>query len=111
MTTTAEALQKQTERRAAARKQEAKRVLTRGSRQRVKARNRDVVEEAKATTPCADCQKFFPSVCMDFHHVRGNKKATIARMVNDGFSTQAILYEMKKCVLICANCHRIRHFT
>lgn len=44
---------------------------------------------------------------MDFHHLE-DKDGTIARMVLSG-SKSKIEAEIAKCVLICSNCHRIRH--
>ncbi len=58
--------------------------------------------------PCKDCGvKYLPCV-MDFHHVRGRKMRRIALMSN--YSIKKIDKEIDKCDLICANCHRIRHW-
>lgn len=56
--------------------------------------------------PCLDCGCEFPSSCMDFDHVRGEKVASIACMKN--WSRDRLLVEVAKCDLVCANCHRIR---
>lgn len=60
--------------------------------------------------PCQDCGDQFPPCCMDFDHVRGEKITTVTRLINFGYSREAILAEIAKCDLVCANCHRIRHF-
>lgn len=65
-----------------------------------------MVREAK-DKPCADCQEKFPYYVMDFDHVRGKKIAAISRLINKG-SLSALLAEMEKCDVVCANCHRIR---
>lgn len=57
--------------------------------------------------PCNRCGNKFPSYVMDFHHVnpdtkRFNLSAGIFR-----HSRESILEELKKCILLCANCHRI----
>ena len=58
--------------------------------------------------PCADCGGRFPSVAMDFHHTDESKK-------DPGFNNmktwkiQRIDEELEKCVVLCANCHRVRH--
>jgi len=66
------------------------------------------VDDLKATTPCMDCDQVFPAVCMDYDHVRGEKKFGICQMVNMTYSKELILEEIAKCDLVCANCHRIR---
>ena len=59
--------------------------------------------------PCLDCHIKYPSYVMDFHHREGERKEnTIAIMIRQGYSFKRILEEIKKCDLICANCHRIR---
>lgn len=57
--------------------------------------------------PCYDCGKVFPTVCMDFDHVRGIKKFTIGNSKTR--SAKSILEEIAKCDVVCSNCHRIRH--
>jgi hypothetical protein len=63
----------------------------------------------KKTLKCSKCpEKFF--ACLDFHHKKGStKEAGISYMVNMGFSRERILKEVKKCVVLCANCHRKHH--
>ena len=46
---------------------------------------------------------------MDFDHIRGKKKFTIALNFKGGkMGLARIIEEAKKCELVCANCHRIR---
>jgi hypothetical protein len=59
--------------------------------------------------PCLDCGGSFPSECMDFDHIpgRGAKHFNISSAIyTRKWST--ILEEVRKCELICSNCHRIR---
>lgn len=60
--------------------------------------------------PCMDCGIPYPHYVMDFDHRDENKKiASINRMTNvHMYSKAKILEEIKKCDLVCANCHRIR---
>lgn len=59
---------------------------------------------------CFRCGFKDPRV-LDFHHVdRKSKCHNISDMVGQAFSIEAIEKEAAKCVLICANCHRIDHF-
>lgn len=58
--------------------------------------------------PCADCGRRFPACAMDFdHRDRRTKLHTVTRMVGRA-STEAILAEVAKCDIVCANCHRVR---
>lgn len=74
------------------------------ARQR-KQSNKELVEGLKRK-PCMDCGKELPSYCMDFDHVRGEKKKPISDMYV--YSQATLLTEVKKCDLVCACCHRIR---
>lgn len=64
------------------------------------------VDELKKA-PCTDCGGTFHPVCMDFDHL-GDKTHDIAFMVNKRHSMKRIIEEIKKCELVCANCHRLR---
>ena len=58
---------------------------------------------------CHDCNRSFAVCCYDFHHVDpSTKKFEIAPRLDGNYDT--ILEEAKKCVMICSNCHRIRHY-
>ncbi len=59
--------------------------------------------------PCLDCKTSFPPCAMQFDHIKGKKRDTIARLVNNGMA-KALGKEMKKCEIICSNCHSIRTF-
>jgi hypothetical protein len=76
----------------------------RASQLRRYARGKAIIEELKRK-PCADCGLTFPSVCMDFDHVRGRKKNTIGVLL---CCTESLRRELAKCEVVCANCHRIR---
>ena len=57
--------------------------------------------------PCMDCGRKYPPECMDFDHVRGEKKFDIGTRAGSG-KKEHILEEIAKCDLVCANCHRTR---
>jgi len=60
------------------------------------------------SVPCADCGSRFDVCAMDFdHRDPGAKRYTVTRMVGKA-DTQAILEEVAKCDIVCANCHRLR---
>lgn len=63
---------------------------------------------------CCDCglkpSKDWPLHCFDFHHEDGSKKeGHIARLLEGKRHREALEAEIKKCVILCANCHRRRH--
>jgi len=68
-------------------------------------KNKTKIDEIKKQ-PCADCGNSFPTVCMDFDHVRGRKLYNIANMKSQ--SWELVEAEIAKCDVICSNCHRIR---
>jgi hypothetical protein len=58
---------------------------------------------------CTDCRKKFRFYVLHFDHVRGTKKYDVSRMLGMG-SEKAILAEVAKCELVCANCHAERTY-
>lgn len=69
---------------------------------------REYIIKLKESTPCKDCDTFYPSYVMDFDHVRGKKIREVSVMVKRFYSLAAIIEEIAKCDLVCANCHRKR---
>ena len=57
---------------------------------------------------CCDCNGSFHYSVYDFHHLR-DKTIDWSRLKFR--SLDSILKELEKCVLLCGNCHRIRHYT
>ena len=63
----------------------------------------------KATLSCLNCGENHPAT-FDFHHVErhpDNKK--VHRLIQDNNIGRA-LEEIKKCIVLCANCHRKHHW-
>ncbi len=57
---------------------------------------------------CNDCGNVYPPYVYDFHHLDPTQKDfdwKKMRLV----SHDNMVKELDKCVLICSNCHRIRH--
>ncbi len=89
--------------------QQNKEKMLRGHRewQDVRRRHVDTLKNA----PCMDCGGSFLPECMDFDHVRGEKKFAIGSWGAGGVdcsSNEDLNTEIAKCELVCANCHRIR---
>lgn len=46
---------------------------------------------------------------LDFHHVRG-KNYNIGELASRGCTLKKLKEELKKCDILCANCHREEHY-
>ena len=57
---------------------------------------------------CFDCKGLFPQEVYDFHHLDPKEKE-ISPSKAKFRSWENYKKELDKCVLLCANCHRIRH--
>jgi hypothetical protein len=62
----------------------------------------------KLMNGCHDCGWNEWARGLDWDHVRGVKIKTIAILIANGRPWPDVLAEMRKCELVCANCHRIR---
>ena len=50
--------------------------------------------------------------CLDFHHINPtDKDQTVSEATARGWSNARLLREIKKCLVVCANCHRWLHAT
>ena len=59
---------------------------------------------------CKHCGiNYLPISCYDFHHVKGDKEDTLSRMIGSGKEWYLLKKELDKCVVLCANCHRLIH--
>ena len=56
---------------------------------------------------CEDCKGKFPACAYDFHHLDPSQKDFM--IGRGGKDWGPVKTELDKCVLLCANCHRIRH--
>jgi hypothetical protein len=62
----------------------------------------------KAGKPCTDCKRVYHPAAMQWDHLPGTEKvASIANLAKHG-NREAVLAEIAKCELVCANCHAIR---
>ena len=60
--------------------------------------------------PCSRCGNKFPYYVMDFHHLDRSTKSFAVCRGSYRNSRQRIEKEIAKCILLCANCHRIVEF-
>lgn len=58
---------------------------------------------------CADCLQKYPLCVYDFHHIDpSTKENDVGSLIQS--SWEFVKAELDKCVLLCANCHRCRHY-
>jgi hypothetical protein len=77
-------------------------------KERIK-RNKKQWDLYKSTLKCSKCS-FSHIAALDFHHVDpSEKKYVISALVSNKSFTKA-MNEAKKCIVLCANCHRIHHY-
>lgn len=55
---------------------------------------------------CVDCQQSYHPNVYDFHHLNGKDYDWNQLRLR---STKTIIIELNKCILLCSNCHCIRH--
>lgn len=60
----------------------------------------------EADLHCIDCGFSHPAA-MEFHHLDPSQKEGFVSRIQ---SASKLRKEMKKCVVLCSNCHRIRHW-
>jgi hypothetical protein len=74
---------------------------------RFRARKKQAV--AYMGSRCVDCGGTFPYYVYDFHHLDPTRKEVQFNSLRRR-SWEKIKAELDKCILLCANCHRIRHW-
>lgn len=79
---------------------EQKKVIARNRRVQTKSKLLQYLSECS----CVDCGEDNP-VVLEFDHM-GEKKLAISQMQN--YKWETILEEINKCLIRCANCHRIK---
>jgi len=66
--------------------------------------------EIKLTLKCERCGFNHPAA-LDFHHKDPNDKMfkISSRVTINSKRKEKVIEEMKKCIVLCSNCHRIEH--
>lgn len=73
-----------------------------------KEKYREQFKAYKETLSCQRCGED-RAVTLDFHHAEGKKESNISDMVRTQTRMTTLVKEIKKCIVLCANCHRIVH--
>ncbi len=72
-----------------------------------KEKVKSFIRQYKTEHPCTDCGKHYHFCIMDFDHLDSTKKSfNIGNTEHHTFPQ--VLEEIKKCELVCSNCHRFR---
>jgi hypothetical protein len=74
---------------------------------RYKGRNFRFVWLVLLRSCCVDCGETDERV-LEFDHVKGEKKDSVVRLAENGYGISTIKAEMKKCEIVCRNCHKRR---
>ena len=75
---------------------------------KLKRQNKKKELVARFENKCLDCQNTFPYYVYEFHHLEDTKKDySIGKILLDNHIK--LENEISKCVMLCANCHKIRH--
>ncbi|WP_459887560.1 homing endonuclease associated repeat-containing protein [Halostagnicola bangensis] len=73
-------------------------------------RLRKWLNHRKHVRGCPQCS-IDTAQCLDFHHADPSEKTmSVCRMVTYGYGRDALQDELSHCVVLCANCHRKRHY-
>ena len=66
-------------------------------------------KEYKTTLKCEQCGESHPA-CLDFHHLSKETKVSTLNRLARNKGKEAVLAELAKCIVLCANCHRKLHW-
>lgn len=75
---------------------------------RERAERRARLDAIKLAAGCIDCRYADHPAALDFDHIGDDKVADVGRMVHDRVAWDLVLAEIAKCVVRCANCHRVK---
>lgn len=86
---------------------ESRRNSIRSRRNENKKYNSQLVNRYKKFCGCYFCDEVEP-VALDFHHLNPKEKDLNVSLAVS-YSTKSLKLEIRKCVVLCANCHRKVH--
>jgi DNA-directed RNA polymerase subunit M/transcription elongation factor TFIIS len=67
------------------------------------------IRQIKSCCSCSKCGYEDDGRALQFHHKYGEKDSSIPEMVNSSNTWDVLLDELRKCDILCANCHIIEH--
>ncbi len=81
------------------------RIKAREWNRKTRKKNLLLLRELKLKQGCKDCGYKVHHAALEFDHVRGTKIATISNLLA---TPSWLKRELKKCEVVCSNCHSIR---
>jgi len=78
------------------------------SDKRKKQEKKDFIKEYKKHLECEICGETHPA-CLEFHHTE-QKSFNISSAVRSSSNLDEIKDEIKKCKVLCSNCHKKMHY-
>jgi len=70
-----------------------------------------LLKQKADSTGCKRCEEENPH-CLDFHHLHKEEKTrSVSQLINYEVSKEELQKEINKCEILCANCHRIHHYS
>ena len=72
---------------------------------------RDILTIYKTLMGCQICGARPKAVALDCHHVDASQKTATLAQASASRSLRNMLVELRKCIVVCANCHRELHST
>lgn len=88
---------------------EANKELTKQRTKENRKEYKKIWQTFKAHISCVKCGMSHPA-CMDFHHEDPNTKTGAVNQFVRDKSWKKAYEEAAKCIVLCANCHRIHHY-
>lgn len=76
---------------------------------RRKQKLRTWLAEYKRGLRCSRCPESHPAT-LDFHHPNPRIKESHGGLTSKGWGIERMMKEIRKCVVLCSNCHRKEHF-
>lgn len=80
------------------------------SHRKSRLRAKKIIHELKSFG-CSRCGYNEHPNCLDFHHIdKETKEVNLSvKAIADKWGKKRILKEAEKCIVVCANCHRLIH--
>lgn len=72
--------------------------------------NLSELQAYKEKQGCKDCKVKYPHYVLEFDHRPGVKKVDVVYRVLKKFGPEAAWNEVKKCDVVCSNCHKQRSY-
>lgn len=71
---------------------------------------KEFIDRVKKRSKCSNCSET-DIACLDFHHLNDSSKSfNISKSTQLGTSIKVLKEELRKCIVLCSNCHRKLHY-